>query len=77
MKHPVRSNDSYVAIEECLKIFKREEVDFVIQAGDLFHDMYPSQDTMLTTMKIFQKYVSGTRSNSVDFDLYNFSNPNF
>ena len=57
----MRRQDSFAAFEECLYHCVNQKVDFVLQAGDLFHDLIPSQECMLDTMKILAKYVFGNR----------------
>jgi DNA repair exonuclease SbcCD nuclease subunit len=73
--HHIRGSDSFVALEECLDICSSEKVDFVIHAGDLFHEPTPSQPTMLKAMQIFQKYTFGSRP--IQFGIRNYQNPNF
>ena len=57
-KHSLRAHDSFRSFEECLQILKGEKVDFIINGGDIFHDISPSQETVLKTMKmtIYLKY---------------------
>ena len=43
---PVRCDDSFASFEEVLRNAKMKKVDFVLLAGDLFHDNKPSRRTL-------------------------------
>lgn len=43
---PVRGNDSFRTFEEVLQIGRREKVDFVLHAGDLFDENKPNRTTL-------------------------------
>ncbi|OZJ02139.1 hypothetical protein BZG36_04801 [Bifiguratus adelaidae] len=60
-KDLVRGNDSIRTFEEILSIAKREEVDIILLAGDLFHESKPSQKSMYGVMKLLREYCYGDR----------------
>lgn len=39
----IRGDDSFRTFEECLQIARREQVDCILHAGDLFHHNKPSR----------------------------------
>ena len=43
---PIRGNDSFRTFEEILQIGRRENVDFMLHAGDLFDENKPSRTTL-------------------------------
>lgn len=43
---PVRGNDSFRTFEEILQIGRRENVDFLLHAGDFFDENKPSRTTL-------------------------------
>eukprot|EP01031_Cornospumella_fuschlensis_P028746 gene28746-34700_t len=55
-KDPVRCNDSFAAFEEVLRTAKERRVDFVLLAGDMFHENKPSRRTMHNTMELLRMY---------------------
>lgn len=55
-RDPVRCNDSFASFEEVLKIAKKKKVDFILLAGDLFHENKPSRRTLHATMELLRKY---------------------
>ena len=74
-KHDIRGNDSFETFDECLKIAHEKNVDFVLQAGDLFHEAIPTQETMFNTMRILKKHVLG--DGDMQFETTNYKDPNF
>lgn len=58
-KDPVRADDSFAAFEEVFINAKKRKADFVLFAGDMFHDNKPSRRTMHSAMKICKKYCLG------------------
>lgn len=58
-RDPVRCNDSFAAFEEVLVVAKQKKVDFVLLAGDLFHDNKPTRRTMHNAMGLLRKYCLG------------------
>ena len=45
-RDPIRGYDSFAAFEEILATARRENVDCVFLAGDLFHENKPSRYTL-------------------------------
>ena len=52
-------SDSFAAFEEVLITAKSKNADFVLLAGDLFHDNKPSRRTMHATMDLLRSHVYG------------------
>lgn len=77
--------DSFNAFDECLDIANKEEVDFVLLGGDLFHEARPSARTYFEASQIFNRHVFGSASpgkmaasqNSVAFKTLNYPNANY
>lgn len=63
------TEDSFEALEEILEIGTRNSVDLALQSGDLFHDLYPSHDCICRTLRIFEKFVFGARTNNFKIEL--------
>ena len=55
----VRCDDSFAAFEEVLCVAKHKKVDFVLMAGDMFHENKPSRRTLHATMELLRKYCLG------------------
>ncbi|KAI9362043.1 meiotic recombination 11 [Zopfochytrium polystomum] len=66
-KDPIRGNDSFAAFEEILLIAQRNQVDFVLLGGDLFHENKPSRSCMYKTMNMLRRYCMGDRPVAFDF----------
>lgn len=74
---PARSEDSFITFEEVLSLARQEDVDFILQGGDLFHESKPSRYTYNRTLQILRKYCLGERRPSLESNIpLNFSNPN-
>ena len=58
-RDPVRSNDSFAAFEEVLLKAKEKHADFVLLAGDMFHDNKPSRRTMHCAMNLLRMHCLG------------------
>lgn len=61
-RDPVRSDDSYAAFEEALHTARAKRADFVLLAGDLFHENKPSRRTLHATFNILHKHCLGDES---------------
>lgn len=59
----IRGNDSFNTFEEILHYIKSENVDLVLQAGDLFHYNKPSQNTYYKTFQLLKKYITSNNKN--------------
>lgn len=55
----IRSNDSFAAFEEVLLTAKERRADFVLIAGDMFHENKPSRRTTHTAMNLLRNYCLG------------------
>jgi double-strand break repair protein MRE11 len=55
-RDPVRGDDSFRTFEECLQIARREDVDCILHAGDLFHHNKPSRKVVKTVDSTFCFY---------------------
>ncbi|GMT19219.1 hypothetical protein PFISCL1PPCAC_10516, partial [Pristionchus fissidentatus] len=49
-------DDSVNTFEEILQIAAKEQVDFILLGGDLFHENNPSRDIMCKTVRLLRKY---------------------
>lgn len=58
-RDPVRGDDSFAAFEEVLARARLDKADFVLLAGDLFHENKPSRRTLFIAMELFRKYSLG------------------
>ncbi|XP_075147951.1 double strand break repair nuclease mre11 [Haematobia irritans] len=66
-KDAIRGEDSFIAFEEMLELAVREDVDFILLGGDLFHDAVPTQNALHKCMKLLRMYTFGDRPISVEF----------
>jgi len=58
-RDPVRCDDSFAAFEEILFTARQKGADFIILAGDLFHENKPSRRTLFIAMELLRKYCLG------------------
>lgn len=56
---PVRGEDSFRTWDEVLNLAREHRVDFVLHAGDLFHENKPSRRTQLRTTQTIRKHCLG------------------
>lgn len=70
----IRGNDSFNTFEEILRYIKSENVDLVLQAGDLFHYNKPSQNTYYKTFQLLKKYITSNNKNINFQNIPKFSN---
>ena len=66
-KDPVRGNDSIIAFEEILEIGQKNNVDFILLGGDLFHENKPSRKILHDCMTLIRKYCMGDKPCQVEF----------
>jgi len=59
-KSPTRYADSFAAFEEVLQTANSQHSDFVLLAGDLFHENKPSRRTVYNTLDILRKHCTGS-----------------
>lgn len=55
----IRREDPFRAFEEILQIAQREQVDFVLLGGDLYHESKPSKWTLYRSMELIRRYSMG------------------
>ncbi|EHB07145.1 Double-strand break repair protein MRE11A [Heterocephalus glaber] len=74
-KDAVRGNDTFVTLDEILKLAQESEVDFILLGGDLFHENKPSRKTLHSCLELFRKYCMGDRP--VQFEIISDQSVNF
>jgi double-strand break repair protein MRE11 len=57
----ISGDDSFNSFEEMLKLAKKQKVDFILLAGDLFHDGKPTTNTVNRCMALLRHYCMGER----------------
>ncbi|KAH8101778.1 Metallo-dependent phosphatase-like protein [Cristinia sonorae] len=55
-RDPVRGQDSINTFKEILQLAVKHDVDFVLLAGDLFHENRPSRDTLYQVTALLREY---------------------
>ncbi|KAG6887479.1 meiotic recombination [Termitomyces sp. T32_za158] len=60
-RDPVRGQDSINTFREILQLAVKHDVDFVLLAGDLFHDNKPSRECLYQTMALLREYTMGNK----------------
>ncbi|EJT52111.1 meiotic DNA double-strand break processing-related protein [Trichosporon asahii var. asahii CBS 8904] len=66
-KDPVRGQDSINTFREILELARDYEVDFILLAGDLFHENRPSRTCMHQVIALLREYTLGDKP--VPFEL--------
>lgn len=74
-KDEIRRFDSFQAFEEICSIAEKNEVDFLLLGGDLFHENKPSRSTLVKTIEILRKYCLNDRP--VQFQVVSDQTVNF
>ncbi|XP_047546848.1 double-strand break repair protein MRE11 isoform X2 [Lutra lutra] len=74
-KDAVRGNDTFVTLDEILRLAQENEVDFILLGGDLFHENKPSRKTLHTCFELLRKYCMGDRP--VSFEILSDQSVNF
>nr|XP_009930880.1 PREDICTED: double-strand break repair protein MRE11A [Opisthocomus hoazin] len=74
-KDPVRGNDTFVTFNEILDHAQKNEVDFVLLGGDLFHENKPSRKTVHSCLESLRRYCMGDRP--VQFEILSDQAVNF
>jgi double-strand break repair protein MRE11 len=64
-KDPIRGQDAINTFREILELARAEEVDFILLAGDLFHENKPSRGVMHQTIALLREYTMGDKAVSV------------
>ncbi|CAK5049264.1 unnamed protein product [Meloidogyne enterolobii] len=73
-------NDSFESLREVLSNAKEAKVDFVLLAGDLFHENHPSRETQLKVVRLLRTYCTKGEKPDLDFvsdPTINFQHSNF
>lgn len=73
-QHKIRSNDSFLALQELLQLAQQHDVDILLIGGDMFDVAQPSQDIIYNTMKIMQPFVFSDRF--IKFSICSDNKPN-
>ena len=60
-KDPVRGQDAINTFREILEIAREADVDFILLAGDLFHENRPSRTCMHQTIALLREYTLGDK----------------
>ncbi|KAG8948420.1 meiotic recombination [Tulasnella sp. 424] len=55
-RDPVRGQDAIDTFEEILKLAVKYDVDFILLAGDLFHENRPSREVLFRTMALLREH---------------------
>lgn len=58
---PIRGQDSLNTFREILEIARERQVDFILLAGDLFHENRPTRACLHQTMAMLREYTLGDR----------------
>ncbi|KAF6198665.1 hypothetical protein GE061_008417 [Apolygus lucorum] len=66
-KDPIRADDSFNTFEEILQTAKRQDVDFILLGGDLFHDAKPSQSCYVRAITLMRENIMGDKPIDVAF----------
>lgn len=85
-----RANDSLNSFEEILEIAQKNDVDFILLGGDLFHENKPSRKSLYGSIELLRRYCLGDKPCSVEFlsdpsvnfghtrfPVVNYEDPNF
>ncbi|KAG5644011.1 meiotic recombination [Asterophora parasitica] len=87
----IRGQDSIDTFREILQLAKKHDVDFILLAGDLFHENKPSRDCLYRTMALLREYTMGDKpvelellsdpnegkADDFSFPAINYEDPNF
>ncbi len=74
-KDAVRGDDSIDTFEEILQLSKKHDVDFILLAGDLFHENKPSRKSLHGTLHLLRKYCMGDKP--IQFEFLSDQSTNF
>ncbi|KAF5384138.1 hypothetical protein D9615_003384 [Tricholomella constricta] len=90
-RDPIRGQDSINTFREILQLAVKHDVDFVLLAGDLFHENKPSRDCLYRTMALLREYTMGNKpiqlellsdpeegkADGFSFPAINYEDPNY
>ncbi|KAI0267279.1 Metallo-dependent phosphatase-like protein [Gloeopeniophorella convolvens] len=60
-RDPIRGQDSVNTFREILQLAVKHDVDFILLAGDLFHENRPSRDCLYQVMSLLREHTLGDR----------------
>lgn len=66
-KDPVRGQDAINTFREILEMARELKVDFILLAGDLFHENRPSRTCMHQVIALLREYTLGDKA--IPFEL--------
>ncbi|TPX11682.1 uncharacterized protein E0L32_007661 [Thyridium curvatum] len=66
-RDPIRKDDSWKTFDEVISLAKKQDVDMVLLAGDLFHDNKPSRKSMYQVMRTLRKNCLGMKPCELEF----------
>ncbi|KAI6145221.1 Metallo-dependent phosphatase-like protein [Pisolithus tinctorius] len=89
-RDPIRGQDSIDTFKEILQLAVKHDVDFILLAGDLFHENRPSRDCLYQVTGLLRQYTMGDKpiqvellsdpnegkAASYDFPAINYEDPN-
>ncbi|RXW22260.1 hypothetical protein EST38_g3609 [Candolleomyces aberdarensis] len=90
-RDPIRGQDSINTFKEILQLAVKNDVDFILLAGDLFHENKPSRECLYQTLALLREYTLGEKPIQVEllsdpdegkaagfsFPAVNYEDPNF
>ncbi|KAH7912498.1 Metallo-dependent phosphatase-like protein [Hygrophoropsis aurantiaca] len=85
-RDPIRGQDSINTFKEILQLAVKNDVDFILLAGDLFHENRPSRDCLFQVIALLREYTMGDKPVQVELlsdpnegkaDGYNFPAINY
>ncbi|KAG6333585.1 hypothetical protein ID866_5501 [Astraeus odoratus] len=65
-RDPVRGQDSINTFKEILQLAIKHDVDFILLAGDLFHENRPSRDCLYQVIALLRQYTLGDKPIQVE-----------
>ncbi|KAA1467120.1 DNA repair exonuclease [Dentipellis sp. KUC8613] len=65
-RDPIRGQDSINSFKEILQLAVKYDVDFILLAGDLFHENRPSRDCLYQVMALLREYTLGDKPVQVE-----------
>lgn len=74
-KDAIRGSDSYNTLNEILECAKKNQVDFILLGGDLFHENKPSRRCLHSCITMMRKYCMG--DSPVQFNILSDQTVNF
>ncbi|KAI6115328.1 Metallo-dependent phosphatase-like protein [Pisolithus croceorrhizus] len=89
-RDPIRGQDSINTFKEILQLAVKHDVDFILLAGDLFHENRPSRDCLYQVIGLLRQYTMGDKpiqvellsdpnegkAESYEFPAINYEDPN-